>query len=113
MSERSEHHQAIIDGVERVCSGFDDQYWSEKDQAHEFPWAFYDQMASGGWVGIAIPEQYGGGGQGIQEGALVLNRVAASGAKHSSHSWAHAPASIQHSGAAVSALAAAAAARQV
>ncbi len=37
-------------------------------------------MADGGWVGIAIPEEFGGGGQGIAEGAIVLNRVAASGA---------------------------------
>lgn len=75
-----EDHQAIIEGVDRVCAAFDDDYWSTKDQAHEFPWEFYEQMAAGGWVGIAIPEQYGGGGQGITEGALVLNRVAASGA---------------------------------
>lgn len=80
VSERNEHHQAIVDGVERVCAGFDDTYWSTRDQAHEFPWEFYERMAEGGWVGIAIPEQYGGGGQGIHEGALVLNRVAASGA---------------------------------
>ena len=59
---------------------FDDQYWSGCDQRHEFPWEFYDAMAVGGWVGIAIPEEYGGGGRGITEGALVLNRVAASGA---------------------------------
>ncbi len=75
-----EDHRAIVEGVDRVCAGFDDDYWSTKDQAHEFPWEFYERMAAGGWVGIAIPEQYGGGGQGIAEGALVLNRVAASGA---------------------------------
>jgi acyl-CoA dehydrogenase len=79
-TQHSEHHAAIIEGVDRVCSDFGDDYWSAKDQAHEFPWEFYDAMAAGGWVGIAIPEQYGGGGQGIAEGALVLNRVAASGA---------------------------------
>ncbi len=73
-------HEAIIEGVDRVCAQFDDTYWSERDTNHEFPWAFYDAMAAGGWVGIAIPEQYGGGGGGITEGALVLNRVAASGA---------------------------------
>lgn len=73
-------HQAIIEGVDRVCSQFDDSYWSERDQKHEFPWAFYEEMAKGGWIGIAIPEEYGGGGQGITEGALVLNRIAASGA---------------------------------
>ncbi len=73
-------HQAIIDGVDNVCAQFDDTYWSERDTNHEFPWAFYNAMAEGGWVGIAIPEEFGGGGQGITEGALVLNRVAASGA---------------------------------
>lgn len=73
-------HQAIVEAVDRVCGQFDDTYWSGCDERHEFPWAFYDEMAKGGWVGIAIPEEYGGGGQGITEGALVLNRVAASGA---------------------------------
>ncbi|NNE73332.1 MAG: acyl-CoA/acyl-ACP dehydrogenase [Acidimicrobiales bacterium] len=73
-------HEAIVAAVDSVCAQFDDAYWSNCDEAHEFPWEFYRQMAGGGWVGIAIPEQYGGGGQGITEAALVLNRVAASGA---------------------------------
>ncbi|MFV0524481.1 MAG: acyl-CoA dehydrogenase family protein [Acidimicrobiales bacterium] len=73
-------HQAIIDAVDRVCTRFDDTYWSECDRDHRFPWEFYDLMAEGGWLGIAIPEAYGGGGRGITEGALILNRVAASGA---------------------------------
>ncbi|MDH3682281.1 MAG: acyl-CoA/acyl-ACP dehydrogenase [Acidimicrobiia bacterium] len=78
--ESNPDHEAIVDAVDRVCAQFDDTYWSERDTNHEFPWQFYKQMADGGWIGIAIPEQYGGGGQGITEGALVLNRVAASGA---------------------------------
>lgn len=73
-------HQAIVEAVDRVCAQFDDSYWSACDQEHRFPWDFYNAMAEGGWVGIAIPEAYGGGGQGITEAALVLNRVAASGA---------------------------------
>lgn len=73
-------HEAIVEGVDNVCSQFDDAYWARCDTEHEFPWDFYKAMADGGWVGIAIPEQYGGGGQGITEGALVLNRIAASGA---------------------------------
>lgn len=76
----SEDHQAIVEAVDRACSRFDDAYWSACDEQHRFPWEFYNAMAEGGWVGIAIPEQYGGGGQGITEAALVLNRVAASGA---------------------------------
>lgn len=76
----NEDHQAITDAVDRVCAGFDDTYWAERDERHEFPWEFYRRMAEGGWLGVAIPEQYGGGGRGITEAALVLNRVAASGA---------------------------------
>ena len=73
-------HESIREGVRRVCSKFDDAYWRRCDAEHEFPWAFYDAMAEGGWVGIAIPEEWGGGGQGITEASIVLEEVAASGA---------------------------------
>ena len=82
-------HDLIIEAVDAVCSRFDDSYWSERDERHEFPWDFYEAMADGGWVGIAIPEQYGGGGRGIAEAALVLNRVAASGAAMNGSSAVH------------------------
>lgn len=82
-------HEAIIEAVDRVCAGFDDMYWSTCDREHRFPWEFYETMAAGGWVGIAIPEQYGGGGRGITEGSLVLNRVAASGAGMNGSSAIH------------------------
>ena len=73
----NEDHEAIREGVRRVCSQFPDTYWREKDEQHEFPWDFYQAMADGGWVGIAIPEEYGGGGQGISEASIVLEEVAA------------------------------------
>ena len=75
----SEDHEAIREGVQRVCSQFPDEYWREKDDQHEFPWDFYEAMAEGGWIGIAIPEEFGGGGQGITEASIVLEEVAASG----------------------------------
>lgn len=73
-------HEAIREGVRRVCADFSDEYWSEKDEAHEFPWDFYEALAAGGWIGIAIPEEHGGGGQGITEASIVLEEIAASGA---------------------------------
>jgi len=82
-------HLAIADAVDRVCADFDDTYWAERDQLHEFPWAFYSAMAAGGWLGVAIPEEYGGGGHGIAECAIVLNRVAASGAAMNGSSALH------------------------
>lgn len=76
----SEDHMAIREGVRRVCRDFPDAYWRDRDEQHEFPWDFYNAMAHGGWIGIAIDEKYGGGGQGITEAAIVLEEVAASGA---------------------------------
>ena len=84
-----EDHDAIVEAVDRVCAAFDDTYWSACDTDHRFPWEFYAEMANGGWVGIAIPERYGGGGRGITEAALVLNRVAASGAAMNGASSLH------------------------
>ncbi|MDD9960526.1 MAG: acyl-CoA/acyl-ACP dehydrogenase [Gammaproteobacteria bacterium] len=76
----TEEHQLIRDSVRKLCAGFPDEYWSEKDEAHEFPWDFYNVMADAGFVGIAIPEDYGGSGSGITEASIVLEEVAASGA---------------------------------
>lgn len=82
-------HEAIREGVRRACSDFDDDYWRRCDDAHEFPWDFYRAMAEGGWIGIAIPEAYGGGGRGIAEAAIVVEEVAASGAAMNGASAIH------------------------
>jgi acyl-CoA dehydrogenase len=78
--ESDEDTGAIRDAVRRLCRRFGDVYWRERDDAHEFPWEFYTAMAEGGWVGVAIPEEYGGAGRGITEASVVLEEVAASGA---------------------------------
>ena len=82
-------HEAIREAVRRVCREFPDAYWREKDAEHEFPWAFYKAMADGGWIGIAIPEEYGGGGRGITEASIVLEEIAASGAAMNGASAIH------------------------
>ena len=51
---RSADHEAIREGIRRVCTDFPDEYWAAQDEAHEFPWAFYDALAAGGWVGIGL-----------------------------------------------------------
>lgn len=81
--------EAIRDGVRRVCADFDDDYWRARDEAHEFPWDFYRAMAEGGWIGIAIPAEHGGGGRGIAEAAAVVEEVAASGAAMNGASAIH------------------------
>lgn len=73
-------HLSLREGVRRICADFPDGYWRECDAAHEFPWAFYNAFADAGWVGVAIPAEYGGGGAGITEASILLEEIAASGA---------------------------------
>jgi acyl-CoA dehydrogenase len=84
-----EDHELIREGVRKVCSAFPDDYWAACDAEHRFPHEFYRAMADGGWVGIAIPEAYGGGGRGINEASIVLEEVAASGAAMNGCSAVH------------------------
>jgi len=70
----------IREAVAGLCRRFPDEYWADCDRDHRFPDEFYAAMAAGGWIAIAIPERYGGGGQGIRHAAAVLEEVAASGA---------------------------------
>src|SRR5207342_1057557 len=80
MRSDSDDITLIRDAIVATCAKFDDDYWSAADRDHRFPREFYDAMAAGGWIGIAIPERYGGGGRGVTEAATVLEEVAASGA---------------------------------
>ena len=75
----SSDHAAVIEGVSRVCQAFDDKYWLARDSDGEFPFDFHAAMAAGGWLGITMPEQYGGSGLGVTEAALMMKTVAASG----------------------------------
>ena len=76
----TEDQEAIREAVRTLAAKFGDDYWLACDTEHRFPWEFYKAFADAGWLGIAIPEEYGGGGLGITEAALLLEEVAASGA---------------------------------
>jgi acyl-CoA dehydrogenase len=77
--ELTEDQELIRKSVAQLAARFDDQYWMEKDLAHEFPQEFYDAIASGGWLGMTIPEEYGGHGLGITEATILVEEVARSG----------------------------------
>ena len=87
--ELTEDQELIRKSVAELCGKFDDHYWMEKDQAHEFPQEFYDAIAKGGWLGMTIPEEYGGHGLGITEATLLLEEVARSGAAMNGASAIH------------------------
>ncbi len=85
----SAEQQQIREEVLRLCARFPDSYWLERDRDAVFPEDFYAAMAEAGWLGIAMPEEYGGGGLGVTEAALMMQAVAESGAAMSGASAIH------------------------
>ncbi|MFJ9564048.1 acyl-CoA dehydrogenase family protein [Streptomyces fuscichromogenes] len=77
--ELTEDQETIRKAVTGLLRDFDDRYWMEKDRDHVFPQEFYDAVAGGGWLGLTIPEAYGGHGLGITEATLLLEEVARCG----------------------------------
>src|SRR5271163_1041961 len=76
----TDSQKEIVQGVRAMCARFDDEYWRAKDAAREFPHDFYQTVAKAGYLGVAIPEEFGGSGLGITEAALVMREVAYAGA---------------------------------
>ena len=76
----TQEHQTIRDGVQSVCQDFGDDYWLARDSDGLFPDAFHQAMAEGGWLGITIPEEFGGAGLGVSEATVMMNTVARCGA---------------------------------
>jgi acyl-CoA dehydrogenase len=87
--ELSAEQAQIREEVLRQCARFDETYWLEHDRSAAFPEDFYAAMAEGNWLGIAMPEEYGGAGLGITEAAIMMQAVAESGACMSGASAIH------------------------
>ena len=80
---------AIKDNIEKLCAKYDEAYWLERDTDGEFPNAFVKDLAEAGWLGIAMPEEYGGAGLGVTEAAIMMQTIAQSGAGFSGASAVH------------------------
>ena len=85
----SSEQQAIREAIVRICAQFSDDFWLEKDRAHEFPHELHQALARDGWLGIAMPEAFGGAGLGITEAAVMLQTISESGAGFSGASAVH------------------------
>ena len=85
----TDQQQQIRDEVSKLCARFDETYWLERDRTATFPEAFFAAMAEGNWLGIAMPDEYGGAGLGITEAAILMQAVAESGACMSGASAIH------------------------
>jgi acyl-CoA dehydrogenase len=81
--------EAIREGVRAVCAPFGDAYWLDRDDSGEFPREFHRAMAEGGWLGITMPEEYGGSGLGVTEAMTMIREVASCGGGFAASSTIH------------------------
>lgn len=85
----SPEQEAIREAIERICARFPDEYWLKKDKEGGFPSELHQALAKDGWLGIAMPEEYGGSGLGITEAAVMMQAISESGAGFSGASAVH------------------------
>ena len=85
----TEEQQKIREAIAKLCERFPDDYWLKRDREGGFPADFHQAMAKDGWLGIAMPEAYGGAGLGITEAAVMMQAIAESGAGFSGASAVH------------------------
>ena len=87
--ELNNDQQMLVEAVENLCADFDDDYWHARDADGQYPEAFYKALAEAGWLGIAMPEAYGGAGLGMTEAALLMKTISRSGAGFTGASAVH------------------------
>jgi acyl-CoA dehydrogenase len=85
----SAQQNAMREAIERLCQPFDADYWLRKDREASFPHDFHQALANAGWLGIAMPQAYGGAGLGIVDAALMMHTISATGAGLSGASAVH------------------------
>ena len=87
--DATEDQVSIRNAIQEICNDFGDDYWLQKDREGGFPEDFYSAIAKAGWLGIAMPVEYGGAGLGISEACAMMETVSASGAGMSGASSIH------------------------
>ncbi len=85
----TEEQQRIREAIGKLCAAFGDDYWLTRDKEGGFPADFHQALARDGWLGIAMPEAFGGAGLGIAEAAVMMQAIAESGAGFSGASAVH------------------------
>ena len=65
--------------VAEVAGRYGHAYWLGKAKAGEKTRELWDEVGRLGYLGVNVPEEYGGGGRGIVELAIVAEELAAAG----------------------------------
>jgi alkylation response protein AidB-like acyl-CoA dehydrogenase len=76
----SSAHDDIREGVRRLVADFPGEYWRALDRDRRYPTEFVEALTRAGYLGMLIPEEYGGSGLGVPAACAVLEEVHRAGA---------------------------------
>jgi alkylation response protein AidB-like acyl-CoA dehydrogenase len=85
----TDSQRSVREAIAKICVNYPDEYWAQHDEEHKFPWELYKDLAEAGWLGICLPEAYGGSALGISEAAIMLQTLAESGGGMNAASSVH------------------------
>ena len=76
----TEEQQALRKAVAAMAANYGQDYYLEKARAGQHTDELWSEAGKLGFIGVNLPEEYGGGGAGMYELALVMEEMAAAGA---------------------------------
>ena len=75
----TDEQRALKAGVLEICKRYGGEYWRDLDTRREYPEKFVNELTQAGYLAALIPQEYGGAGLGIADGALILETIHAAG----------------------------------
>jgi acyl-CoA dehydrogenase len=75
----TQEHAMIRDAVSDIASDYDRDYWKSHVEEKEFPEEYWQDLADDGWLGVTIPEEYGGVGMGMLEMSIIIEELSRGG----------------------------------
>jgi len=75
----TEEQQALRKAVAAMAANYGEKYYLEKSRKGEHTTELWSEAGKLGFIGVNLPEEYGGGGAGMYELSLVMEEMAAAG----------------------------------
>jgi acyl-CoA dehydrogenase len=78
-ASETEEHRLIRQAVRDVAGDYDREYWKSHIEDKDFPEEYWSALAEDGWLGVTIPEEYGGQGMGMLEMSIIIEELSRAG----------------------------------
>lgn len=85
----TESQRTVREAIAKICTNYPDEYWHDLDRNHRFSLDLHQELARDGWLGICMPEEYGGSALGISEAAIMMQTLSECGGGMTAASSVH------------------------